>query len=74
MRWGHSWPHFRSIFFGNVITAPEGNVLGVCSMIILRYTKKMEVILFCAYHCCLAILGTRANAGHTPATLGHLPT
>ena len=43
-------------------------------MIILRNTKKMEVILFCAHHCCLAIPGTRANAGSTPATLGHLPT
>lgn len=28
MRWGHSWPHFQSIFFGNVITAPEANVTG----------------------------------------------
>ena len=28
MRWGHSWPNFRSIFLGNVITAPEANVIG----------------------------------------------
>lgn len=28
MRWGHSWPHFLSIFLGNAITAPEANVIG----------------------------------------------
>ena len=28
MRWGHSWPHFGNTFFGNVITAPEVNVIG----------------------------------------------
>lgn len=43
-------------------------------MIILRNTRKTEVILLCAHHSCLPIPGTRASAGSTPATLGHLPT
>lgn len=74
MRWGHSWPHFRSIFFGNLVTAPEANVIGS-----MQFDHSEEYQENGSHSVlCTSLLschpGYRANAGHTPATLVHLPT